>query len=326
MPPDLLLSRAPGDEDTQAGCKLLDSFAIVIQLSLAAIAFSTLIIKRQRENPQRPLRIWSLDVSKQVVGGIVIHSLNLLVSYISGTNESDPSNPCVWYFLNIFVDTTVGVGILWAILIGFKRLAHRLQLQGVDSGVYGNPPLMNQLIKWGKQLVIYIISLVLMKLVVVAIFAICPFLFTFGQWVLEWTMSNYKLQVVFVMLIFPLVMNIIQFWVIDTIVKHNERQEISLNDQNEEDEIVNLLAGEDDTELDEHHVNHTTHFASSSQEDLESNTNSKFKPTFIVDDDDLESGHDAWDDDFSFHSASPGNSDTAHQDQHELYGSQSNQP
>jgi hypothetical protein len=121
-------------------------------------------------------------------------------------------------------------------------------------------------------------------------------------------------------------MNIIQFWVIDTIVKHNERQEISLNDQNEEDEIVNLLAGEDDTELDEHHVNHTTHFASSSQEDLESNINSKFKPTFIVDDDDLESGHDAWDDDFSFHSASPGNSDTAHQDQHELYGSQSNQP
>lgn len=121
-------------------------------------------------------------------------------------------------------------------------------------------------------------------------------------------------------------MNIIQFWVIDTIVKHNERQEISLGDQNEEDEIVNLLAGEDDTELDEHHADHITHFASNSEEDLEINTTSRFKPTFTVDDDDLESGQDAWDDDFSFHSASPGNSDNAHHDHYELHSSQSKQP
>jgi hypothetical protein len=38
----------------------LDSFAIVIQVCLATIAFSTLIIKRQRENPQRPVRIWQV--------------------------------------------------------------------------------------------------------------------------------------------------------------------------------------------------------------------------------------------------------------------------
>ncbi|KAJ2959097.1 hypothetical protein NQZ79_g5388 [Umbelopsis isabellina] len=302
MPPDLLLPRAPGDEDTQAGCKLLDSFAIVIQLSLAAIAFSTLIIKRQRENPQRPLRIWSLDVSKQVVGGIVIHSLNLLVSYISGTNESDPSNPCVWYFLNIFVDTTVGVGILWAILIGFKRLAHRLKLQGVDSGVYGDPPLINQLIKWvGRDSDFRHLSL--------------P--------IYVWTMGT---RVDYERLQAPSCICHVNFWVIDTIVKHNERQEISLGDQNEEDEIVNLLAGEDDTELDEHHADHTANFTSTSQEDLETNTTSRFKPTFAVDDDDLESGHDAWDDDFSFHSASPGNGDTAHHDHYELHNSQMKQP
>jgi hypothetical protein len=104
------------------------------------------------------------------------------------------------YFLNIFVDTTVGVGILWGILLAFQKLAVRLQLHGVKRGVYGDPPLINQFVQWGKQLFIYNTALVLMKFVVVLIFAICPFLFTFGQWVLEWTMSNYKLQVVFVML------------------------------------------------------------------------------------------------------------------------------
>jgi hypothetical protein len=42
----------------ESGCKLLDSFAIFVQLVLASLAFSTLIIKRQRESPQRPLLTW----------------------------------------------------------------------------------------------------------------------------------------------------------------------------------------------------------------------------------------------------------------------------
>ncbi|KAI8576139.1 hypothetical protein K450DRAFT_258196 [Umbelopsis ramanniana AG] len=314
-----LIARAPGDEVNQSGCKLLDSFAIVIQVCLATIAFSTLIIKRQRENPQRPVRIWGFDVSKQLVGGIVIHTLNLLVSYISGKNEADPSNPCVWYFLNIFVDTTVGVGILWGILLGFRRLAAYFRLQGVQSGVYGDPPLINQFIQWGKQLLIYITALVLMKLVVVLIFAICPFLFDFGQWVLEWTMSNYKLQVVFVMLIFPLVMNIIQFWVIDTIVKHNEKQEISLGDHVEEDEFANLLDSVDETELAEHVGDLRADARSPSPGALELNANPKFKPSFAIDDDEADFDNDGWDEDNSFQARhSEDNAGNPHQDLYEL--------
>jgi hypothetical protein len=48
-------------------------------------------------NVDQPIAYYrGFDVSKQLVGGIVIHTLNLLVSYISGKNEADPSNPCVW--------------------------------------------------------------------------------------------------------------------------------------------------------------------------------------------------------------------------------------
>lgn len=245
MLPDLLISRAPEDEDTQAGCKLLDSFAIAIQICLATIAFSTLIIKRQRENPQRPLRIWQVITycrsetmalystnmtnsryigrlmlaNSSLEGSLYIHWICLYpisqaetsqipVIHVCGKQGFDIWHPAPFqfltldarYFLNIFVDTTVGVGILWGILLAFQKLAVRLQLHGVKSGVYGDPPLINQFVQWGKQLFIYNTALVLMKFVVVLIFAICPFLFTFGQWVLEWTMSNYKLQVVFVML------------------------------------------------------------------------------------------------------------------------------
>ncbi|CAO3689556.1 unnamed protein product [Rhizopus microsporus] len=52
----------------------MDTFGIIVQLCLAAAAFSTLIYKRQREKPRRPLRIWGFDVSKQLVGGIIVHS------------------------------------------------------------------------------------------------------------------------------------------------------------------------------------------------------------------------------------------------------------
>jgi hypothetical protein len=104
------------------------------------------------------------------------------------------------YFLNILVDTTLGIGILWLILTGFKHLFLKLQWTGFQSGVYGDPPLVNQLQWWGKQLLVYIVSLGIMKVIVVGLFHLCPWISDFGNWVLEWTVGNYKLQVVFVML------------------------------------------------------------------------------------------------------------------------------
>ncbi|KAG2215094.1 hypothetical protein INT46_002926 [Mucor plumbeus] len=239
----MLEYRAPHEEDPQSGCKLMDGFGIFIQLCLATTAFSTLIFKRQREQPQRPIRIWALDVSKQLAGGIMIHSLNVVAAVFFGVKpeEGQKSNPCVWYFLNIFVDTTLGIGILWCILTGFKYLVLKLQLTGFQSGVYGEPPLMEQLKKWSKQLLVYIVSLMIMKVIVVSLFHLCPWIEDFGDWVLQWTVGNYKLQVVFVMLIFPLVMNIMQFWVIDTFIKHKtdqKNQNIRLNRDEEDAETL----------------------------------------------------------------------------------------
>ncbi|KAF7731722.1 hypothetical protein EC973_008894 [Apophysomyces ossiformis] len=180
----------------------------------------------------------TFDVSKQLLGGIVIHSLNVLAASVFGGSEGEQRNPCVWYFLNIFVDTTLGVVILWGVLKGLKKLTR------IESGVYGEPPLQAQIRRWSTQLAIYIIGLIIMKVVVVAIFHLCPWLEGFGRWVLQWTMGNYKLQIVFVMLIFPLVMNVIQFWIVDTIVKHKATESIYLAS----DEEVLLTADDNDEE------------------------------------------------------------------------------
>ncbi|CEP13654.1 hypothetical protein [Parasitella parasitica] len=215
----------------ESGCKLLDSFAIFVQLVLAGFAFSTLIIKRQRESPQRPLSTWSFDVSKQLIGGGVIHTLNLVASHLFGKSlDGEPeSNPCVWYFLNILVDTTLGVLIIWGVLAAVKFIASLYRLKGFQSGIYGEPPLVNQIKVWSKQLGVYILALVTMKIVVLVLFGVCPWLESFGEWVLGWTMGNYRLQVLFVMLVFPLIMNIVQFWLVDTIVKHKPNRTIKLD-------------------------------------------------------------------------------------------------
>ena len=46
-----------GDDD-DGQCQLMGPVAIVVQMSLAAVALLALLIKRQREHPQRPFQIW----------------------------------------------------------------------------------------------------------------------------------------------------------------------------------------------------------------------------------------------------------------------------
>lgn len=46
------------------------------------------------------------DVSKQVVGQMFVHGVNVLSSDLISGHSS--SNACVYYFLNVLIDTTLG--------------------------------------------------------------------------------------------------------------------------------------------------------------------------------------------------------------------------
>lgn len=104
-------------------CELLGNFALFVQLALGALALLVLVFKRWRERPQRPVKVWAFDVSKQVVGSILLHIANLLMSMLSSgqlsvdvaeavaeaavssqTQEED--NPCSFYFLNLLIDVS----------------------------------------------------------------------------------------------------------------------------------------------------------------------------------------------------------------------------
>lgn len=71
------------ETDNPTECRLLGSFAILVQLALGGLALLSLVFKRWRERPQRPVKIWWFDVSKQVFGSVLVHAANVFMSLLT---------------------------------------------------------------------------------------------------------------------------------------------------------------------------------------------------------------------------------------------------
>lgn len=79
-----------------------------------------------------------------------------------------------------------------------------------------------------------------MKLCVFFLFLAMPFLPWIGDWALRWTEGNEALQIVFTMFLFPLAMNALQYWIIDSFIMDKKNaadteQKYSRVDDDEED-------------------------------------------------------------------------------------------
>ncbi|KAH6691737.1 FK506-binding protein 2 precursor [Plectosphaerella plurivora] len=230
-------------------CQLLGPFALIVQLALGGLALLALVFKRWRERPQRPVKIWFFDVSKQVFGSVLVHIANVFMSMLTSGRfsvQAEPvaaatttaprwllaraaeaaatggytPNPCSFYLLNLAIDTTLGIPILIGLLkvttIVVSYTPWGKPADSIQSGNYGSPP---NAWWWLKQSVIYFIGLFGMKLVVLLIFLVFPWISRVGDWALGWTEGNEQLQIFFVMMFFPLIMNALQYYVIDSFIK-----------------------------------------------------------------------------------------------------------
>ncbi len=85
-----------------------------------------------------------------------------------------------------------------------------------------------------------------MKTCVLFIFNILPWISRVGDWALRWTEGNEALQVVFVMLLFPLIMNAIQYYIIDSFIKNAKPFDPDASDEpadDDDDDRVGVGAG-----------------------------------------------------------------------------------
>ncbi|OTB08790.1 hypothetical protein M426DRAFT_18859 [Hypoxylon sp. CI-4A] len=258
-----------GDHGGEGECRLLGPFALFVQLALGGLALLSLVYKRWRERPQRPVKIWFFDVSKQVFGSVLVHIANVFMSMLTSgrfsikldtvaaqvtdrllRREDVPyvPNPCSFYLLNLAIDTTIGIPILIILLRVFTSLVAYTPFgkpaESIQSGNYGNPP---NAWWWLKQSVIYFCGLFGMKVCVLIIFFILPWISRVGDWALKWTEGNERVQIVFVMMLFPLIMNALQYYIIDSFIKLKEdgHQRLPSEDSDDRDPFDDALADSD---------------------------------------------------------------------------------
>jgi hypothetical protein len=89
---------------------------------------------------------------------------------------------------------------------------------------------------WLKQSFIYFCGLFGMKICVLIIFLVLPWIARVGDWALGWTEGNEHLQIFFVMMLFPLIMNALQYYIIDSYIKKKDLDHERLLTQDHDDD------------------------------------------------------------------------------------------
>lgn len=226
-------------QNSQDTCQLLGPVSILIQLFMGAVAVVGLLIKRNHEHPRRKMIVWVYDVGKQISGALSIHFVNLGLSVLKkrrkqefhasypSDNEEDDGQ-CDWYFLNLLLDTTVGIPILWVCLSLIENILSYFRVKNIESGNYF-PKTKDETITgektpmfsaFFKQLLVFTSGLAIMK---VCVFVILNYFedaaYLLADLILGWSDAWPNFQIVLVMFVCPVVLNCFQYFCVDNIIK-----------------------------------------------------------------------------------------------------------
>lgn len=206
-------------------CEMFGAFGFLVQAILGVVAFSVLIIKRFVEKPRRAWKIWFYDICKQIISSVLLHLFNLLVSAIFSKDEEE-ADACVWYFVTVFLDCTLGAFLSYIFMWLVDGIAKSSDWKVLKTGLYyeeykkGDKTIYK--LVWKKylsQLAVWLVITVLCKIVLIIMLKICrKFMINMGGFVLA-PFTNGKVRLVMVMIVFPLILNALYFWCVDNILK-----------------------------------------------------------------------------------------------------------
>lgn len=201
-----------------------DGFTSFVQVLLACFALASLYFKRQQEYPRRKFKTWFLDVSKQGIGAVYAHILNMVIAAIIAENvrgDFELDDQCAWYAINYTVDSTLGLLLSIMFLRLLDIVANKRGWTHLkDSGVYHGD---DAIIHWMSQLTVWLIILSVVKIVICYFMWLCSsFLARVGQLFFAPLQANIRAELLFVMIFFPGILNVIYFWIIDSYLKANK--------------------------------------------------------------------------------------------------------
>ena len=199
---------------------------MLVQFLLFIVCGSSLLIKYfVFEKPRRPCCVWFWDVSKQGWGAALAHTYNLIFSSIL-VNATTGGDTCAWYFINISIDTFIGVIGIFVLIDYVERFANTRNVESLArSGDYGTPPRWDW---WLKQFLVYLAIVTFVKIITfLGVFLLRNQLNTFGLWIMSPLLGHPFTELILVMILIPALMNAWVFWVTDTFImlmaKNEER-------------------------------------------------------------------------------------------------------
>ena len=219
-----------------SGCKLLgSSFENSIQLLLGLFAFGSLILKWQceKKDNRRELKTFLLDGLKQGISSLIAHGANMLLAMGLSSIVLD-TDQCAWYLVSYLMDTLLGVGLAYLLLRYLTYLANKYNWITIkESGYYGDDNSNKSIFKyWSAQLFTWILIILISRIFT----GLVLFIFKNGfanvaDGIASLFTGNPKLLLLFVMIICPGIMNLVQVWIQDNILKKNIESSSTLDIQ-----------------------------------------------------------------------------------------------
>lgn len=238
-------------DTSKASCHLVSGwFALGVQALLAFLCVLTLVIKRFQETPQRPWLIWFLDTSKQGVSSSMGHMSNILVSIIIASSIGNDKNAdeCQWYSMAYVSDTIFGTCFNFLLIILFERTISILApsiAEYMKFGVYGDPPDVCK--RWLPQLIIWLVIVAMSKCFVLSVLYMFVYPLNSAGKVLFAPLRPYpRVELITVMILIPMCLNSVQFWVTDTFLKKGNR-----NSDADTDDMMELPTDSSHSDMDE---------------------------------------------------------------------------
>jgi hypothetical protein len=208
-----------------AECLVLPGlYGVLVQGLLFLCCVMTLVCKKVREGAQRTWWEFGLDSSKQFVGAGCLHVLNLVcaekMSPLKGGDE------CEWYWINIMVDTTLGVLVeYWFLSVITRLIETQLSPEAAaefKTGEYYVDGVFH-IARYFKQLSVWLLVVIAMKFSMVLFMLLlnAPLLAT-SKFILQPFLTTPSLKLLVVMIATPLFMNSLQFWLVDNFIKKRQ--------------------------------------------------------------------------------------------------------
>ena len=205
----------------QQQCTLLGGpYEIFIQCVLAITAVAALVYKRSIESDQRSWLVWTLDCSKQAYASALQHITNMVLGVLFARGGT--ASECIWYLVNFTITVACGLVLLSLAMRLYNYIVERYQWTLLRTGEYGTPPLswkqswkpwLAQTLVWGllasaeKIVTAFVVILPLRNLLDDVASALeAPFV------------GRPRLELVLTMVIGPMLLNALFYWVIDGLI------------------------------------------------------------------------------------------------------------